>query len=168
MKILIDKQPDNILLDFDDLSKAISSTIENTSPNYNIGIFGDWGTGKTTLLELVYNKISKNKDIIPVWFNSWRYQNEENIGFPIIHQIYNSILQSKDSKYKDFLDSLEIILSSLLKGIKLKSPIIEYDYSKVLDSAEKDIKSEIPKFFDPFTFLEQQMLELNKKGIEKK
>jgi hypothetical protein len=40
MKILIDKQPDNILLDFDDLSKAISSTIENTSPNYNIGICG--------------------------------------------------------------------------------------------------------------------------------
>lgn len=61
-------------------SKVILSMIKGSVPDFSIGLYGEWGTGKTTLMKLIYNNLAdeyKVKDgyypIIPVWFNAWMY-----------------------------------------------------------------------------------------------
>jgi len=60
--------------------------IKNCQPPKGIGINGYWGTGKTSSLMQIHKELtgaaphdyenSTNQDIVPVWFEAWRYQSE--------------------------------------------------------------------------------------------
>jgi hypothetical protein len=64
----------------------VCDLIKNCQPPKGIGINGYWGTGKTSSLMQIHKaltgaaphdyKKSNNQDIIPVWFEAWRYQSE--------------------------------------------------------------------------------------------
>ncbi len=59
-----------------------------------IGIFGKWGSGKTSFMHLLEKRLSKDEKppyAVPVWFNPWRYQNEEHLIIPFLKTIENSI-----------------------------------------------------------------------------
>jgi len=84
--ILIDGVETNPTQDFNSISRTIANIIRNSVPHFTIGIYGEWGTGKTTLM----NSIQKNllqegvvweeQKILPVWFNAWKYEREENLA----------------------------------------------------------------------------------------
>lgn len=95
--------------DFIKLSDTIVSFIKGSDPKFSVGIFGDWGTGKSTLMKLVENKINENNDrkngkILTIWFNAWRYEREEELATIALmktiayamagHPIYNKISES--------------------------------------------------------------------------
>ena len=47
-----------------------------TTP-FCIGIVGKWGSGKTSFMHLLENRLLKDNTeprIIPVWFNPWKYE----------------------------------------------------------------------------------------------
>jgi KAP family P-loop domain len=48
---------------FKDHSKAIVSMINGTNQKFSVGIYGEWGTGKTTLMKLI------ERDLRPIIFN---------------------------------------------------------------------------------------------------
>ena len=49
-----------------------------TGTPLSIGIFGQWGSGKTSLMKLVQGKLLEYyPDYISVWFNAWKYDREE-------------------------------------------------------------------------------------------
>lgn len=55
-----------------------------------IGIYGKWGTGKTSFMHLLETRLLKGKDephAIPVWFNPWRYEREEHLIIPFLKTI---------------------------------------------------------------------------------
>ena len=54
--ILIDDFETNPTHNFDSLSKTISGIIKNSNPHFTIGIYGEWGTGKTTLMRATENQ----------------------------------------------------------------------------------------------------------------
>jgi len=84
--ILIDGVETNPTQDFNSISRTIANIIRNSVPHFTIGIYGEWGTGKTTLM----NSIQKNllqegivweeQKILTVWFNAWKYEREENLA----------------------------------------------------------------------------------------
>lgn len=78
---------------------AQSATI--TPSPFTIGIFGEWGTGKTSLMRLIEENVKQQKNIIPVWFNAWLYEKEEHPIIPLIGTIIQSIENNKG-----FLDKL--------------------------------------------------------------
>jgi photosystem II stability/assembly factor-like uncharacterized protein len=47
-----------------------------TEPPLTIAITGPWGSGKSSLMNLVADAV-KRYDYRPVWFNAWHYQSEE-------------------------------------------------------------------------------------------
>ena len=67
------------ILDFNEYSGAIVRVIEQSYPKFSIGIYGEWGIGKTTLMRSIFNQLENNKDnsVVTVWFNAWRYEREE-------------------------------------------------------------------------------------------
>jgi len=71
----------------DGFIKDIAEVIKNCTPPKGIGINGYWGTGKTSALIQLHKeltgltpfdneKIPEASEVIPVWFEAWRYQHE--------------------------------------------------------------------------------------------
>jgi len=84
--ILIDDVESNPTDDFTSLSITIANIIKDSTPHFTIGIYGEWGTGKTTLMKAIEKILSiegipKNEQkILPVWFNAWQYDREEHLA----------------------------------------------------------------------------------------
>ena len=84
--ILIDDVESHPTRDFISLSKTISKLIRDSSPHFTIGIYGEWGTGKTTLMkciesDLVDDQVDKHhQKIFPIWFNAWKYEREDSLA----------------------------------------------------------------------------------------
>jgi len=74
-------------LGFQTYSDIIASTIKGTPGPFTIGVFGEWGTGKTSLLKLIQSTLESDYNVIPVWFNAWMYENEEHPLLPLISTI---------------------------------------------------------------------------------
>jgi len=95
--------------DFRKLSDTIVSFVKGSDPKFSVGIYGSWGTGKTTLMKLVQKKLHKGDGkktgkILTIWFNAWRYEREEHyatialmktIAFGMMeHERYRSLTQT--------------------------------------------------------------------------
>ena len=65
------------------LRKAI---VDSKSLPFTIGVFGEWGCGKTSFLQLLRGSL-ESADCKTVWFNPWKYDNKEELWASLIHTI---------------------------------------------------------------------------------
>src|SRR5271165_805944 len=61
--------------------------IKNGRLPYTLGIFGGWGTGKTTFLAMLADEIERSSDFKIVYFNSWKYAGFMDIVPALIYKI---------------------------------------------------------------------------------
>ncbi|MEZ0083765.1 photosystem II stability/assembly factor-like uncharacterized protein [Bradyrhizobium japonicum] len=75
-------------LQFGPLAKGISRFLRNTNtkPPLTIAISGDWGSGKSTLMEFVCADL-RRFGTRPVWFNAWHHQSEEQLLAALLNVI---------------------------------------------------------------------------------
>lgn len=52
-RILLDTPSTNPGLGFDHYAEALATVVRNSDPRFAVGIFGDWGSGKTTLMDAI-------------------------------------------------------------------------------------------------------------------
>jgi len=67
-------------LDFAGLARGISRFVRNpeTTPPLTLAITGDWGSGKSSLMQLVCADLRRTGSR-PIWFNAWHHQKEEHL-----------------------------------------------------------------------------------------
>src|SRR5690349_4131490 len=70
------------------LTQIISNDITDTP--FTVGVFGRWGSGKTTLMHMIEAALETKaatsaREYTVVWFNPWLYQSEENLIVPLLH-----------------------------------------------------------------------------------
>ncbi len=51
-----------------------------------VGIFGEWGTGKTSLMRLLCKRLESN-ECKTIWFNPWKYDSKEELWAALIRYI---------------------------------------------------------------------------------
>ena len=51
---------------------AITTFIRHTATPLTIGIQGEWGSGKTSLLNSIYSSLD-NDEYLQIWINSWEH-----------------------------------------------------------------------------------------------
>ena len=100
-KIFVDEpELKKTVLDFPNYIKTLSEIIFNSDPKFTMGIFGDWGTGKTTLMENI-QQVLENKDVNCLRFNAWRYEGESRQAtFPMMLNILGNLLENPTVKQK--------------------------------------------------------------------
>lgn len=54
------------ILDSDAYRDAIVKIIKNSYPNFTIGIFGEWGTGKTLLMNSIKQQLQQDKNNVKI------------------------------------------------------------------------------------------------------
>lgn len=94
--IITDAISFNPILDFNLFRDAIVNIIRNSYPHFTIGIFGEWGTGKTTLMNSISEMLLTEPDIVVVKFESWRYEREDQ--FALIPLLKNIAFALPDNK----------------------------------------------------------------------
>jgi hypothetical protein len=85
-KPLMPGEPD--LLEFNVVARALSRFLrnENTRPPLTIGITGDWGTGKSSLMNLLRADL-ESFGFHPVWFNAWHHQGQGHLLASLLQSI---------------------------------------------------------------------------------
>ena len=68
-----------------------------------IAVQGDWGSGKTSFMNLVNAEL--NKSVISVWFNTWKFSQfnmEDNLAIIFLTYLTNELEKfGGDSFFKD-------------------------------------------------------------------
>jgi KAP family P-loop domain len=99
MRLLDDNPTIEDELGFESTAQSVAEMIENASRRpLTIGIFGGWGTGKTSLMQMIEARL-KDEGIKTVWFNAWKYSGKEVIWNALIQTIL--LAMKKDTSLID-------------------------------------------------------------------
>ncbi|MEO5818361.1 MAG: P-loop NTPase fold protein [Gemmatimonadaceae bacterium] len=90
--ILVSDRPlregDRDVLDFGRIAAGLSRFIRNsrTEPPLTIAITGPWGTGKSSLMNLLRRDLERRR-FRTIWFNAWHHQREESLLASLLESI---------------------------------------------------------------------------------
>ncbi len=119
MVLLSDNPSKKDTLGFEGMAEILHTVIRDMpEPPFTIGIFGEWGCGKTTLMKMVQERLEKNK-VKTVWFNAWKYDGKEVIWNALIQTIFYTIQDDpeldKTVKGKELKERIKTAASKLAK-----------------------------------------------------
>lgn len=130
------------------------------SGSFTIGVYGQWGQGKTSLLRQI-KKALDNSDVngknpvLTVWFNPWQFIGEEHLIVPFFHTLVASLekYQEKIKKIKGrdesgkllesvsrFLQKLSRVPVALAYGMEgeIKIPLLlkgKFSFDKMIEES---------------------------------
>jgi iron(II)-dependent oxidoreductase len=157
-------EKENVGFGFEAYIKTISDLItykENETPLV-IGIYGEWGSGKTTLMKNIKSRLDDKsryegeenlRRCKTVWFQAWKYSKEEEILAALIEEIFKAM------KADSFFEACKVEIVNLTKKldkskitsglIKLLSGIDINEFFSELDYKDKlGFYDTFQKFFD--------------------
>lgn len=83
-KVLLDDPAEDPGLRFGDYASALGEIIVHSRAEFAVGIFGTWGSGKTTLMRAIKRYLASQADVVTVWFTAWRYEKEPHLIVPLL------------------------------------------------------------------------------------
>jgi hypothetical protein len=115
MPSLLSDQPAVVdRLGFEHFAEILADVVRTTPPPFTIGVFGEWGSGKTTLMRFIRQRLDETGGVKTVWFNAWKYDGKEVIWNALIQTIF--LEMRRDAKAKgdeDFLGRLHEAAANL-------------------------------------------------------
>jgi predicted AAA+ superfamily ATPase len=138
----VDDTEDDPILDFKQYSETIVNMIKSSNPKFCIGILGEWGTGKTTLMKLVEKKLRENMfrwDYVPGEDeeNLIKYLNEtKNLtwvkkGDIKIEKLKDTVLSISSLRISSNNDSVSFVLNGKNPFVS-KLPFLHDKLNKVM------------------------------------
>lgn len=126
-----DSESELDFLNFNYLSEQVVeiSMDENLSPS-TIGIYGDWGSGKSTLMKMVKKSLDRDKKTLTVEFNGWLFEGYEDAKTALCGTILDEMNNNKQlfAKAKNKIGEL----LKKIDGGKLLSKGIKYGIDYLL------------------------------------
>lgn len=149
--------PDDDLFNFKHYAEKVQKLIQLNSSNLEpitIGIYGKWGEGKTSFLNLIENKIDHfekkegDKEYLKFHFNPWRYSSEDEMLFDFFDALSKMFYVKEKttlqevgkwiSKYSKYLKAVKI---SATAGIpKTLNGEVSFDVSEIFNALGGDLE----------------------------
>lgn len=68
--------------------KALADAVRGATPaRLTIGLYGRWGTGKSTLLNALGSELAQERKTLVVTFDAWRHERAQHIVVPLLHAV---------------------------------------------------------------------------------
>ena len=112
-------------LNFEPAAEVLAGAALQTDSPITIGVFGSWGSGKTSLMRLMHDIVAKEGQgenaAVPVWFNAWQYEREEHLIIPLIATIARDIKKREKEWEEQEKEQNKILLTDDLNDVARKA-----------------------------------------------
>lgn len=86
-------------------NEAIATTIidllrERPDRPVTIGVYGDWGAGKSSVLEMIEGGLSGKDEVLCLKFNGWRFQGFEDAMIALMEGIVTGLVEKRPALTK--------------------------------------------------------------------
>ncbi len=122
-----------------------------------IGIFGPWGSGKTSLMRMIERGLNNQRaedhtSVMTVWFNAWQYNREEALWRALLLRILD-VLRNSQTDNQDFHDELDRLEDSLYQTVEWEEigpwtidwlQFIKHTFGKATDTAVQFVPGVAP------------------------
>jgi Uncharacterized conserved protein len=109
--ILNDQPTEEDALDFTPYVETLVDIIQTGNTPLTIGVFGTWGSGKTSLMRMVKKKLPKKFAVS--WFDAWKYDKEETLWRVLLLQVLSEIRAAIPQDNNEDLDEINDLEFSL-------------------------------------------------------
>lgn len=156
-------------------TKAIVKIIKESEPKFTIGVYGEWGNGKTTLMKRILYSLENDKDITSVWFNAWRYEREEYYGITALLKSI-AIELDRTGHYKELTPLLKRSLITLGKDI-LRQVASQFITEHGIEDFEKNLLPKLENlpdvdkdsiYFDGLRSISEKFREIRSRNPKKR
>lgn len=108
-----DNETEIDLLGFEHLANAVVSIVrrDDLLPA-TIGVYGDWGGGKSSLLKIVQKQLEEDEAVIVLSFNGWLFEDYENAKTALMGSILEELLN-----HRKILPKAKEKIKNLLKRV---------------------------------------------------
>jgi hypothetical protein len=182
-RILLDSPTASPALGYVQTSRALATIIKQSEPRFAVGIFGGWGSGKTTLMQAIRDALAAEQGLVVADFNAWRFEREPQVLIPLLDTIRAALVRgadavgdSKDGKEK--IRSIAVRVGSVVRALatgltaQLGLPgavTVSYDVGAALAalSSPADPQNSQSLYVAAFDELDRAFRELNAAGISR-
>jgi hypothetical protein len=135
----------NVMSDVTALCEVLAAL--DTRPPIAVGLFGDWGTGKSFFMELMKNEIdflgTQNPSfycsrVVQVWFNAWHYM-DTNLWASLASRVFEALAEQLE-KWQEPRDLRQNLFEKLQEsqGVLAEAVQQKADASARLDAITKE------------------------------
>lgn len=109
---------------------------EPVTPSYVFGVEGSWGSGKTSFLKILKNRIGKEKGVIQVWFSPWMSSSIEILTQDFFNTLAEQIpqlqLRKELRRYGSALSKVESKgIGTMLETLYSTAPSLQDQFDEI-------------------------------------
>jgi hypothetical protein len=145
--IVLDVPAEHPTLGFAQIAEALAAVVQASEPRFAVGIFGGWGSGKSTLMDEIERLITEQQQAIVVKFNAWRYEREPHLIVPLLDTIRASLSDwaarrapddPQGSKVRELAGRIGRVVRALVRATSLEiglsgAVVLKADVGQALD-----------------------------------
>lgn len=91
-----DNETSSDLIDYQHHVNAIANIINNDGLlPCSIGIFGDWGSGKSSLMKMISDQFDQKEDCLVIKFNGWLFEGYDDAKTVLMGRIVDEIIKNR-------------------------------------------------------------------------
>jgi hypothetical protein len=122
LRVLSDRPTTDDLLGFNRYVEPLVNILSNpnTETPFTVGIYGTWGSGKSSLLDLIERALDSDA-FVCVRFNPWVYRGEPNMLIPLLHTLRDTLGADKKGRFLESAKKIGSVLVSLGANLFLKN-----------------------------------------------
>ena len=100
----------NDFLNHKDSVIRLCELIEQVIPPFTLGVYGEWGSGKTSFMKMLQAQMKKSESFETFWFDAWEYENESSLLLPLLSRLAKTTGKRQHKR----LDSLRNVATGVL------------------------------------------------------
>jgi predicted KAP-like P-loop ATPase len=101
LMFLNDQETATDLLYYEAIAKTVVKLIRKSSEApVTIGVHGDWGAGKSSVLKMIEAAFADDKRVLCLWFNGWTFEGFEDAKTVVIETIVDELRRARPASTK--------------------------------------------------------------------